>query len=108
MARLRKPCLVGITALTAVCALQLPLVQDQPQQHTPFVADKPTTRSLVDSQALQDSIKGENLLARAKELYKIAKLGEAEYNHPTRVIGSQGRQFPASWRQRRLYVLIAH
>ena len=45
---------------------------------------------LIDSEALQSTIKTENLLARAKELYEIAKLGEEEYNHPTRVIGSKG------------------
>ncbi|KAF2125190.1 aminopeptidase Y precursor [Dothidotthia symphoricarpi CBS 119687] len=29
-------------------------------------------------------------MTRAKKLYEIAKLGEEEYNHPTRVIGSDG------------------
>jgi len=29
-------------------------------------------------------------MARAKKMYEIAKLGEEEYNHPTRVIGSAG------------------
>lgn len=51
-------------------------------------------RPLVDTGALQGSIKTENLLARAKELYEIAKLGEDEYNHPTRVIGSEGKSVP--------------
>ena len=27
----------------------------------------------------------------AKKMYEIAKLGEEEYNHPTRVIGSAGK-----------------
>ncbi|KAM0323886.1 hypothetical protein ACHAQA_008467 [Verticillium albo-atrum] len=48
--------------------------------------DKPT----IDSEALQNLIKGDNLFERAKQLYEIAKLGEEEYNHPTRVIGSEG------------------
>lgn len=48
-------------------------------------------RPLVDTEALQASISSENLLSRAKELYEVAKLGEAEFNHPTRVIGSKGR-----------------
>jgi aminopeptidase Y len=39
---------------------------------------------------LQKSIKPENLEARAKDLYEIAKNGEEEYGHPTRVIGSEG------------------
>ncbi|RNJ58841.1 hypothetical protein D7B24_003927 [Verticillium nonalfalfae] len=47
-------------------------------------------RSAIDSEALQKLIKGDNLFERAKQLYEIAKLGEAEYNHPTRVIGSEG------------------
>lgn len=47
-------------------------------------------RPLVDSKALQASIKSENLLKRAEHLYEIAKLGEKEFNHPTRVIGSDG------------------
>jgi len=46
---------------------------------------------LVNSSELQDLISGDKLFARAKKLYEIAKLGEEEYNHPTRVIGSAGR-----------------
>ena len=45
---------------------------------------------LVDSEALQDLIKPEILQARAEKLYDIARLGEPEYGHPTRVIGSAG------------------
>ncbi|KAJ2903966.1 peptidase family M28 [Zalerion maritima] len=44
----------------------------------------------VDSEKLQSLIKGDNLLARAEKLYEISKLGEDEYGHPTRVIGSAG------------------
>lgn len=55
------------------------------------IADKP----LVDSEELQAKISQDNLLARAKELYEIAKLSEDEYNHPTRVIGSAGRSTAA-------------
>jgi aminopeptidase Y len=47
-------------------------------------------KPLVDSEALQDLISGDRLMKRAKELFEIAKLGEEEYNHPTRVIGSDG------------------
>jgi aminopeptidase Y len=44
----------------------------------------------VSSESLQDRIHAENLFERAKTLYSIAELGEDEYNHPTRVIGSKG------------------
>ncbi|KAH6647179.1 aminopeptidase Y precursor [Truncatella angustata] len=66
-------------------AQQVPLGLNQDEK--PMVI---AGRPLVDTEALQDSIKTDNLLARAKELYEIAKLGEDEYNHPTRVIGSEG------------------
>ncbi|CRG92685.1 hypothetical protein PISL3812_09750 [Talaromyces islandicus] len=45
---------------------------------------------VVSSQSLQDRIRVDNLLERAKTLYSIAELGEEEYSHPTRVIGSKG------------------
>ncbi|RAL60629.1 hypothetical protein DID88_009947 [Monilinia fructigena] len=48
------------------------------------------TESLVNSTSLQSDIKTHNLLKRARQLYKIAEEGVHEYNHPTRVIGSQG------------------
>lgn len=44
----------------------------------------------IDTEALQALIKPEHLMSRAKELYEIAKLGEKEFGHPTRVIGSKG------------------
>ncbi|KAK6084678.1 peptidase family M28 [Seiridium cupressi] len=66
-------------------AQQAPMAIDNDQ--VPMIAGG---RPLVNTEALQDSIKADNLLARAKDLYKIAKLGEDEYNHPTRVIGSEG------------------
>ncbi|KAE8378978.1 hypothetical protein BDV26DRAFT_260352 [Aspergillus bertholletiae] len=68
--------------LAEVGAVQLPLLQSQ----FPIASDKP----LVSSSALQSHVKAENLFSRAKELFKIAKLGEEEYFHPTRVIGSKG------------------
>lgn len=51
----------------------------------------PDEKPLVDSEALQDLISGARLMNRAKELFDIAKLSEHEYNHPTRVIGSDGK-----------------
>ncbi|KAK3681647.1 peptidase family M28 [Podospora appendiculata] len=68
-------------------------IEQQPQ--VPIKADASSASSskpLIDSEALQATIGKEALLARAKELYKIAKLGEDEYNHPTRVIGSEGHK----------------
>ncbi|RYP00488.1 hypothetical protein DL764_006509 [Monosporascus ibericus] len=65
---------------------QKPLVM---QEDLPS-AVKTLDRPLVDSEELQAKITKDNLLARAEELYEIAKLSEDEYNHPTRVIGSHG------------------
>ncbi|KAF6807926.1 peptidase family M28 [Colletotrichum sojae] len=100
MAGSRRLQLAGLAAL-GVYALQ---VQAQvPGEQAPLIADEaplfstsPSTstssvkKPLVETEALQDTITADNLLARAKELYEIAKLGEEEYNHPTRVIGSDG------------------
>lgn len=103
MAGSRRLQLAGLAAL-GVYALQVqaqvpgaqaPLITDE----VPLVSTSPSTstsssssvkKPLVDTEALQDAISADNLLARAKELYEIAKLGEEEYNHPTRVIGSDG------------------
>lgn len=49
-------------------------------------ASKPT----IDTEALQKLIHADNLYKRAETLYEIAKLGEQQYGHPTRVIGSKG------------------
>ncbi|KAE8354345.1 hypothetical protein BDV28DRAFT_85783 [Aspergillus coremiiformis] len=73
---------IGTLLLGEVGAVQLPLFKSQ----LPITADK----ELVSSAALQSHVKAENLLKRAKELYKIAEQGQEEYNHPTRVIGSKG------------------
>lgn len=50
-------------------------------------------KELVSSASLQERIHSDNLFDRAKTLYSIAQLGEDEYNHPTRVIGSKGTCF---------------
>ncbi|TPX16536.1 uncharacterized protein E0L32_003830 [Thyridium curvatum] len=63
--------------------------QPQAGAQAPLGADVAASKKpLIDSEALQARIKVDNLLTRAEELYEIAKLGEEEYNHPTRVIGS--------------------
>jgi aminopeptidase Y len=68
-------------------ALQFPPVDSSslPQTHLAL-----KTKELVSSKSLQDRIHVDNLLERAKTLYNIAELGEKEYSHPTRVIGSKG------------------
>lgn len=73
--------------LTGAVALQVPLLSSasQPSQQLPE-GSKP----LVNTTELQDTISGDRLMLRAKKLFEIAKLGEEEYNHPTRVIGSKG------------------
>lgn len=81
-----------LTALGAVIAsdLQKPLISQQ----RPVIADNGFAKSLVDTDKLQDSIKIDNLLDRAKDLFEIARLSEPEFGHPTRVIGSKGRRTP--------------
>lgn len=76
--------------LGQVGALQLPLFQESNSKWaTTNAGDKP----LISSPLLQEQVKAENLLDRARQLYKIAELGEDEYNHPTRVIGSKGTTY---------------
>lgn len=67
-------------------ASQLPLFEPASTPQIPLGAKK----ELVSSQSLQDRIHADSLFERAKKLYSIAELGETEYNHPTRVIGSRG------------------
>ncbi|KAG6008623.1 hypothetical protein E4U21_004263 [Claviceps maximensis] len=45
---------------------------------------------LINTEALQKTIKAENLLARAEKLYEFAKESVDAYGHATRVIGSKG------------------
>jgi aminopeptidase Y len=72
------------------------LILASPTQHPLLhTADQQTlinTKPLVSSQALQDDINEDNLLKRAKHLFKLAELADHEYNHPTRVIGSDGNR----------------
>ncbi|GKT64281.1 aminopeptidase Y [Colletotrichum tofieldiae] len=100
MAGARRLQLAGLALLGGASALQMQMQVQVSDQQAPLIADEaplistssPATSSsnkpLVETEALQDTISAENLLARAKELYDIAKLGEEEFNHPTRVIGS--------------------
>ena len=90
-----KALLVVATALSSVSALQVPLQQLplQESQITWSSSDELSSKPLIDTKALQHAIKAENLEKRAKDFYKIAKLGEDEYGHPTRVIGSKGELY---------------
>jgi aminopeptidase Y len=75
-------------AITSAGALQIPLLS----WHNQAPLGHPHgSKPLVNSTELQDLISGDRLMVRANKLYEIAKLGEEEYNHPTRVIGSAGR-----------------
>ncbi|KAF1998774.1 aminopeptidase-like protein Y [Amniculicola lignicola CBS 123094] len=87
---LQHSLLLSVTVATAT-AIQIPFLSF-PTSHdqAPIDVAKPETKPLVDSSELQDLISGDRLMARAKKLYEIAKLGEPEFNHPTRVIGSDG------------------
>lgn len=95
MARYKSACLAAL-ALTlfyggSASSLQQPLLAGGESQQSPLATSK---RPLVDSEALQAAISGDSLLERAKDLYKIAELSLHEYNHPTRVIGSDGESPP--------------
>jgi len=75
-------------AITGAAALQIPLFSSNGQ--TPL-GHPSGSKPMVNSTELQDLISGDRLMVRANKLYEIAKLGEEEFNHPTRVIGSAGR-----------------
>ena len=81
-------------AIAGAAALQIPLLSSNVQMP---LGHPSGSKPLVNSTELQDLISGDRLMIRANKLYEIAKLGEEEYNHPTRVIGSAGRPAHA-WR----------
>jgi hypothetical protein len=86
---------------TAALQFQIPLLSSHNQAPLETANEK---RPLVNSSALQDVISGDRLFARAKKLYEVAKLGEHEYNHPTRVIGSAGKD--SSMRHAGIWLII--
>jgi aminopeptidase Y len=77
-------------AVTGAGALQIPLLSSHTGSQAPL-GHPHGSKPMVNSTELQDLISGDRLMVRANRLYEIAKLGEEEYNHPTRVIGSAGR-----------------
>lgn len=95
----RLPLLAALALTRPSSALQIPL---QLPLNTPWTqsdavaADDGEKLPLVDSETLQSRISSSVLQSRAQLLYGIAKKGEEEYGHPTRVIGSEGECLPAS------------
>ncbi|KAL1866662.1 hypothetical protein VTK73DRAFT_4565 [Phialemonium thermophilum] len=85
---MKRPGLLAALAAVAGVGAALDYGAPDPESQAPLAVGG--KRRLVSSELLQDAISGEKLFARAKELYEIAKLGEEEYNRPTRVIGSEG------------------
>ncbi|EDU45550.1 aminopeptidase Y precursor [Pyrenophora tritici-repentis] len=75
-------------AISSATALQIPLLSSS--SNAGPLGHAHGAKPLVNSTELQDLVSGDRLMARAKKMFDIAKLGEAEYNHPTRVIGSAG------------------
>ena len=77
--------LITISTVVAASVIQHPLLKQ--------VDTRPlkNTKPLISSDAIQDDISTDKLLARAKYLSNLAELSFEEYNHPTRVIGSQGK-----------------
>ncbi|CAD6451597.1 85665156-610e-47fd-9b50-b442a25ea05c [Sclerotinia trifoliorum] len=84
---LRSTLILAAASLATSSIIQQPLKEQGSQS---LIGTKTGTKSLINSSSLQNDIKTENLLKRAHQLYKIAEEGIHEYNHPTRVIGSQG------------------
>lgn len=84
---------LALSAIATASVVQHPL-QDVSDSQV-IINSKP----LVSSEALEGHITSKNLLKRAEKLFEIAELGAADYNHPTRVIGSAGNrtfEFPDS------------
>jgi aminopeptidase Y len=80
--------LAQCATIAGAASLQIPLFWSSGE--APL--DHPNgTKTEINSTELQELISGDRLYARAKKLFEIAKLGEDEYNHPTRVIGSAGK-----------------
>jgi aminopeptidase Y len=79
-----------LTTLLPALALASPLQQQVILSTTEELAVSSAKKPIVDSKALQKTLKADALLARAKDLFSIAQKSEHDYGHPTRVIGSPG------------------
>ncbi|KAL2870962.1 uncharacterized protein BJX67DRAFT_212049 [Aspergillus lucknowensis] len=80
-----KSAAVSLGLIGGISALRIP--PSQPLEQLPLTDGR---KGLVSSEELQGQIHAGNLLDRAKVLYSLAERGIDEYNHPTRVIGSEG------------------
>ncbi|KAL2063935.1 hypothetical protein VTL71DRAFT_4429 [Oculimacula yallundae] len=78
--------LLALSAAASASQIQQPLHESSNSETALNTKHKP----LVSTEAIQADIKSKNLLKRAEKLFEIAQLGKKEYNHPTRVIGSEG------------------
>lgn len=78
--------LIALAALAAAIPTQDILRESSNEAQAPLAAKK----DVVSSDAVQELITAAGLKKRAEDLYEIAKKSLDEYNHPTRVIGSEG------------------
>ncbi|KAH8176620.1 peptidase family m28 domain-containing protein [Sarocladium implicatum] len=88
--------LVAALALGGANALQIPLQQPVDLNDAPSLLGDSTGAysklPLIDTEKLQASISRDSLKKRAEDFYELAKEGEEEYGHPTRVIGGKGHR----------------
>ncbi|GAB0134702.1 hypothetical protein EsDP_00003062 [Epichloe bromicola] len=87
-----KLSLVVLAASAAALLIpdQQPLNHPEPQMPIGRPSEDDVSKPFVNTEGLQDRIKIGGLWKRAEKLYEIAKKGEEEYGHPTRVTGSKG------------------
>ena len=78
--------LIAAASLAGASITQQPLINPSNQAPIGNYDSKP----LVSSEALEAQVTEKNLRKRAEKLFEIAQKGVEEYNHPTRVIGSEG------------------
>jgi aminopeptidase Y len=69
---------------------QSPLTAPSSLSSSHKVVSDYSSKPLISTEALQDAIKIEALVERAKKFYEFAQSSEEDYGHPTRVIGSPG------------------
>ena len=81
--------LITAASLAGASIIQQPLINPSGSQEA--LINSHDSKPLVSSEALEAQITEENLRKRAEQLYEIAQEGVEEYNHPTRVIGSEGK-----------------
>ncbi|KAI4726632.1 Zn-dependent exopeptidase [Aureobasidium sp. EXF-10728] len=87
-----RACTALACVAVAASARQLPLVADDNYpSYVPLIPSSSISNgTAIDSKKLEADIDIKKLVARAEDLAKIAEASIPEYNHPTRVIGSEG------------------